>query len=112
MDATTLDQGLTSHLLSGYRPQERQAILVHKYYLGIELGSDPGLERAIESWERRYACSWRRERHLADCQAQMQEIDEHRRQLSLRHDREVSWEHAARNWISRYAAKWRARPEL
>jgi len=112
MDTTAVDQGLTSPLLSGYQPGEQRAILVHKYYLGIELGHNPGLERAIENWECRYACRWRREQHLDDCQAQMHEIDEHRRHLCSRSGREVSWEHAARNWISRYAAKWRACHEL
>jgi hypothetical protein len=106
-----IDEGLDSSLLSGYRLCERQAILVHKYYLGIEMGNDPGLACAIKSWESRYAEHWRRQRHLADCQEQIDKIEEHRRQLSRDIGREIGWETAARIWIGEHAAEWRRHHE-
>ena len=44
-------------ILRGYPMLERKAILVHKYFLGLEMHQDPGVERAMRSWEIRYANS-------------------------------------------------------
>jgi hypothetical protein len=108
---TIIDEGLNSPLLSAYRLCERQAILVHKYYLGIEMGNDPGLARAVKSWETRYADLWRRQNHLAECQEQIGRIEEHRRQLSREIGQEIPWETAARIWIGQHAAEWRRHHE-
>jgi len=106
-----IDEGLNSPLLAAYRLCERQAIVVHKYYLGIEMGRDPGLTDAVKNWETRYAQLWRRERHLADCQEQIARIEEHRRDLSRQNGREIEWETAARLWIGQNAAEWREHHE-
>ena len=106
-ETTTTEEGLDSPLLRCYSFDERQAILVHKYYLGIEAGYDPGLSHAIASWESRFATDWRRRRHLDDCRQQMREIAAHRSGLIRQSGRDVSWEHAARDWIVRHASTWR-----
>jgi hypothetical protein len=93
--------------LGGYDAGERFAILEHKYYLGIELGFDPGTQCAVASWELGYAMQWRQQRQQTDCQAQMVEIELHRTHMSRQRRCEVSWEAAARDWIGRYAAEWR-----
>jgi len=103
----TVDEA-TCGLLAGYDPGERFAILEHKYFLGIEMGFDPGVQCAVTSWEAGYAVQWRQERQQADCRAQMAEIEGHRRYLSRLGGREVSGETAARHWIAHYAAGWRA----
>ncbi len=100
--------GLKSPLLLHYGLSERQAIIVHKYFLGIELDSDPGLMVAIDNWERYHAGRWRSEQHLDNCRAQMAEIELHRQELSRRRGRDVNWEAAAREWITAFAGKWRA----
>lgn len=66
---------LNNPLLGGYDLDERKAILVHKYYLGIEMHTDPGLQHAVESWEEHYASLWRRQHHLMDCKLQIAEIE-------------------------------------
>ena len=111
-DGWTATQGELIHpALAGYSARERRAILVHKYFLGIEMNCDPGLDRAIESWEHRYGCQWRREQHLSDCKEQMDQIDRHRRQLARRAGCDIPWEQAAHHWITRHAAQWRAAHE-
>lgn len=111
MASQTMDQELSSPLLAAYRLSERRAILVHKYFLGIDLGYDPGIEAAIASWESRFAEQWRRQRQLDDCQAQMEEIVDHRRRLSMICRREVSWEEAAHDWVHHHADQWRRQRE-
>lgn len=93
--------------LAPYELAERRAILVHKYYLGIELGYDPGMRCAVASWEVKHALRWRTARQHVHCEAQMAEIEHHRRFLTEREGHTVSWESAARDWIQNYAAAWR-----
>ncbi|NLF29286.1 MAG: hypothetical protein GX591_00195 [Planctomycetes bacterium] len=95
--------------LTSYDPVERGAILDHKYFLGIEMGFDPGLLCAIESWEARYAADWRRRRLAADWAAQWIEIERYRDELARSGHREITLEDAARGWIASYAADWRRR---
>ena len=90
-----------------YRPSENRAILVHKYYLGIELGYDPSVEEATESWERNHALNWRNAKMRRDVEAQIREIDSHRDQLSKERGSEIAWEHAAKEWVSTREAQWR-----
>ena len=104
---SVIDGELAHPLLAGYDLPERKAILVHKYYLGLEMRNDPGLDCAIRSWETRYAALWRRQRHLCDCQEQIAEIEIHRTRMIELLGEPVSWEVAAHDWISQYAASWR-----
>ena len=98
---------LASPQLAGYDLPEQYAVLDHKYFLGIEMGFDPGLHCAIASWEAHHALCWRRQRHQADIQAQLAEIELHRQWLADINDCEVSWEAAARDWIGGHAEQWR-----
>ena len=98
-------------MLGPYGVSERRAILVHKYYLGTQLGYDPGLGQAVTSWESRVAGHWRRERQIADCQAQLSEIERHREMLIRQRRADISMEEAGRDWILRFAAEWRKRRE-
>ena len=97
----------TDHFLAHYDPSERDAILDHKYFLGIEMGFDPGLICAIESWEAHYAAEWRRRRLVADWVAQCAEIERYRADLARKGHGEITLEDAARGWIASYAAAWR-----
>lgn len=106
-----MNRELNSEPLLGFPLEERQAILVHKYFLGIEMGRDPGLECAIRSWEARVALSWRREHLRAECQAQLEEIERHRFWLCAQRNENVSWETAAHDWVVHHAAEWRRRHE-
>ena len=99
----------TDHFLAHYDPSERDAILDHKYFLGIEMGFDPGLLCAIESWEAHHAAAWRRRRLASDWAAQCVEIERYRDELTRTGRREISLEDAARGWIASYAAQWRRR---
>ncbi len=107
MSVAIMQDELSSPLLTHYRPSERRAILDHKYYLGIEWGFDPGLERALESWEGGVAELWRHQQQLADCRAQMEEIERHRHNLAQQAGQEIGWEQAAHEWIAHHAAEWR-----
>ena len=63
----TTTQGELSHpSLASYSARERRAILVQKYFLGIEMNCAPGLDGGIRSWEARYGCQWRRRQHLTE----------------------------------------------
>jgi hypothetical protein len=106
---TIADGDLANPLLADYDLAERKAILVHKYFLGIEMHSDPGLANAVQSWEASYAMLWRRQTHLCDCMDQIAEIELHRTRLMDALGRNISWETAAHDWITRYAADWRRR---
>lgn len=108
MCAATMHEEIASPLLAGYRPSERRAIIVHKYFLGTELGYDPGLRAAVDSWESRFANRWRRQRQIADCQAQIREIQRHRQHLCDACGQGVDWDAAARDWISHFASHWRS----
>lgn len=111
MCAKTMDEQMTDPLLARYSPSERRAILVHKYFLGIELGYDPGVGCAITSWESRVANCWRRERQIADCTLQLTEMEQHQRQLCQKAGEEIPFDTAARDWIRNHAADWRRRRE-
>jgi len=95
--------------LAHYDPVERDAILDHKYFLGIEMGFDPGVLCAIESWEARYAAQWRRRRLASDWAAQCVEIERYRGELARNGHAEISLEDAARGWIASHADEWRRR---
>ena len=94
-------------LLAKYLPSERRAILVHRYFLGIERQCDPGLPDAIESWEAGVAVVWRQKKMHGDRVAQMSEIDRHRSFLSSVHGREVGWDEAVSDWVREHAEDWR-----
>ncbi len=98
-------------LLARYLPSERRAILVHRYFLGIEYGLDPGLPAAIASWEGGVAADWRRKKMHADRVAQMTEVSRHRSQLSSTNGRDVGWEEALWDWVQHHAESWRHRWE-
>jgi hypothetical protein len=104
---TFTDGDLNSPLLAGYDLAERKAILVHKYFLGIEHRCDPGLGNAVASWEDHYAALWRKQTHLSDCMDQIAEIELHRSGMISMLGQPVSWEAAAHDWITRFAAQWR-----
>jgi hypothetical protein len=93
--------------MSKYLPSERRAILVHRYFLGIEWGRDPGLDATIRSWEDRIAPPWREKKMRADRIAQMSEIDRHRTELSESRGIEIGWEEAIADWARHHAADWR-----
>ena len=103
-----VEQGMDHPILSGYPVVERKAIFVHKYYLGLEMHDDPGVERAVASWETCFAIGWRRQQHLEACQEQIAEIEIHRNELAQQTGTAIPWEMAARDWIARYAADWRS----
>jgi hypothetical protein len=93
--------------LSGYPLSEQRAILVHRYFLGIEWRREPSIADAIASWEARFAQEWRRKKAMLDVQAQLKEIERHKASLSGKISREVGWEEAARDWIHSHAGAWR-----
>ena len=107
VDTMTEVLDLTSPELAGYDLPEQYAILEHKYFLGIEMGFDPGLLVAIDSWESCHAACWRHQRYQADIQAQLAEIEQHRQWLADVNDCDVTWEAAARDWIVLHADRWR-----
>ncbi|NOZ20391.1 MAG: hypothetical protein GXP25_04800 [Planctomycetes bacterium] len=98
---------LSDPLLDRFPPSERRAILVHKYFLGIELAVDPGLPAAIKSWEKSYAQAWRERKMEADIKAQFREIEKHKYWLSEKAGGDVGWEYAVRDWIGAHASGWR-----
>jgi hypothetical protein len=93
--------------LSEYPRSERRAILVHRYYLGIEQKRDPSLADTIASWESRFAQEWRRKKAMLDLRAQLKEIERHKYLLSEGQNRDVGWEEAAKDWILTHASAWR-----
>jgi hypothetical protein len=93
--------------VSQYRPSEFRAILVHKYYLGIERGYDPSFEEAVRSWESNHADDWRSQKMRRDVQAQISEIEAYRDRISRDRGVEVSWEGAAKEWVNTREEKWR-----
>src|SRR5262245_56502161 len=78
---TSLDSSCSRDLcdpvLDHYSPSERRAILVHRYFLGIELRQQPSLADTVRSWETSFARPWRREKALRDVAAQLREIEQH-----------------------------------
>ena len=93
--------------LSDYSPSEQRAIRVHRYYLGIEYRREPSIQETIQSWENRFARSWRRQKSLRDLQAQLREIERHKYFLSKTAGHDVGWEAAAKDWIGSHAGAWR-----
>lgn len=98
---------LNDPLLKNYPLSERRAVLVHRYYLGIELRKEPSLEDAIQSWEAKFARPWRRKKALHDVAAQLEEIKRHKYHLSQKAGRDVGWEAAAADWVTTHASAWR-----
>ncbi len=88
-------------LLESFNSCERHAILVHKYFLGLEWGKDPGLEEAIEHWQQYYEVAWLNRVHRRAMERQIGEIREHQAEHNL------DFEAAAQKWIGQYAAEWR-----
>lgn len=95
-----------------YGLTERRAIEEHKYLLGTRLKRDPGLELAVETWERQYAVRWRRDMMRRDAEAQVHAIESFRVELCERRCREVSFDEAAHEWVTRWSAEWRRHREL
>jgi hypothetical protein len=98
-------------LQSLYGTAESQAIEEHKYFLGTELHFDPGLDLAVESWERYHAAQWRAERMRRDAEEQVRVIEAYRLLLCERYRREVDFAEAAHEWVERFGAEWRRRRE-
>ncbi len=90
-----------------YRPSEYRAILVHKYYLGIERGYDPTFEEVVESWEASHADDWRSRKMRRDVEAQIKEIEAYRTKISKERAVDVDWKDAAKEWVNTREAKWR-----
>jgi len=95
-------------LLGCYQPSECRAILVHKYFLGIERGYDPPLPEVLESWEHHHAMRWRTEKMRRDARIQIREIENHRRHLSHQQGAPVDFRTAARDWVDNHEERWRA----
>jgi hypothetical protein len=93
--------------LSDYPLSEQRAILVHRYFLGIEWRKNPSIGETIASWEARFAQEWRRKKAMIDVQAQLKEIERHKRALSEKYGRDVEWEESAKDWIVTHASAWR-----
>jgi len=93
--------------MTKYLPSERRAILVHRYFLGIERGHDPGLDATVQSWEDCIAPPWRQRKMKADRIAQMSEIERYRSDLSQSRGMDVAWEEAIADWARHHAAEWR-----
>ena len=108
MKDESLEQILNDPLLRDYCPSERRAILVHRYFLGLEIERSPGLAEAIDSWEQRVAKGWRREKMRRDAEAQLFEIEKHKYFLSKQAGCDVGWDVAAHDWITQHAPAWRA----
>lgn len=94
-------------LLGCYGLVETQAIEEHKYFLGMELHCDPGVDVAVASWERHHALRWRQERMRRDAEEQVRAIEAFRGTLAHRYGRPVEFAEAAREWVHRYGAEWR-----
>ncbi len=88
-------------ILDEFSACERHAILVHKYFLGIERGRDPGLAEAISHWKQYYEGAWLDRVHRRAMDKQIREIRAHQAEHKL------DFETAAREWIGEYAAEWR-----
>lgn len=93
--------------LKGFSPSEGRAILVHRYYLGLEYNKEPSLKETIASWEKRFATAWRKKKIDKDLRAQLKEIERHKYFLSEKAGVDVGWEAAARDWIKIHASAWR-----
>lgn len=102
---------LSHPLLTRYWPSERRAILVHKYFMGLERSCDPAIEEVLESWEENFAHAWRCEKMKRDAQAQLAEIDAHRSEMAAEAGRSITFEEAARDWVYHHEHKWRTRWE-
>ncbi|MGH9361833.1 MAG: hypothetical protein ACRD2T_07935 [Thermoanaerobaculia bacterium] len=99
--------GLSHPLLVHYSTSERKAILVHRYFLGIELGREPAVEDTVRSWESRHARAWRQMKVQRDVAAQLLEIERHKYFISQKAGFDVGWETAAGDWIRSHAGHWR-----
>jgi hypothetical protein len=93
--------------LRDYPLSEQRAILVHRYFLGIEWKREPSLADTLASWEARFAQEWRRKKAMLDVAAQLKEIERHKYLMSERNARDVGWEEAAKDWIITHAGAWR-----
>jgi hypothetical protein len=93
--------------LDEYSPSERRAILVHRYFLGIEYRREPSIQETIASWEARFARNWRRTKVMKDLSAQLREIERHKFFLSEKAGYDIGWESAAKDWIQAHAGAWR-----
>jgi hypothetical protein len=98
---------LDSRELARFWPSERRAILVHKYYLGVERGYDPSIREAIESWEAYYASTWRETKLRHDAEVQLAEIESFRLQRCDELRREVDFAQAAKEWVENHEPAWR-----
>jgi hypothetical protein len=99
-------------LLKTYWPSERRAIVVHKFFLSIELQREATIEEAIKSWETGVCEPWRRDKLRRDCNAQIEEIEKHKYYMSQRLGQDVGWDTAAEDWVASHAAAWREWGEM
>lgn len=103
---------VTNHpRLNGYTPSEREALDVHKYYLGIERGCEPSLDEVIDSWETHHAMAWRTRKMKRDAEAQLREIELYRQDLVRDRGRQIGFTEAAHEWVSTWGATWRHQRE-
>ena len=93
--------------LTRYCPSERRAILVHRYFLSVDLQREASLDETTRSWESGPGMLWRREKMRRDRQQQIKEIEKHKYFLSMRCGYDIGWEAAANDWIANHAAAWR-----
>lgn len=98
---------LSQPMLKKYWPSERRAVLVHRFYLSLELKREATLEETVRSWESGICLAWRRDKMRRDGQEQLKEIEKHKYFLSQRLGHDAGWEAAARDWIEHHAAAWR-----
>ena len=93
--------------LARFWPSERRAILVHKYFLGMERGCDPSIEEAVASWEARFANRWREAKLRHDAEVQLAEIESFRTELCTVRGREIDFAQAAKEWVENHEPAWR-----
>jgi phosphotransferase system HPr (HPr) family protein len=92
-------------------PAELHAIQEHKYFLSLERGAEVSIEEAIQSFLRRFAEDWRREKARRDSLAQRSEIERLQHLRATEEGRLLDPSAAAEHWCERYAAIWRAERE-
>lgn len=94
-------------LVRPFWPSERRAMLVHRFFLSMELRRQAAVEEVVASWERGAGSDWRRAKMRRDCEAQSREILVHKWHMSQTLGRDVGEDVAAKDWIDRHAKAWR-----
>ena len=102
-------QAFLSHpLVTSYWPSEQRAMLVHRWYLSIELKRQATVEETVQSWEKGPSKPWRKQKMLRDAEEQIRLIEKHKYLMSERCGHDVGIETAALDWVRNHAAAWRA----